>query len=119
MKEQPYRKEWMSDDQYDCYRLLADVVGGFHHIYNPVKSCGSGISTNIHGSWASFDFDELTRIIIGGFDRMIRVEIAACNMQYFRLILHKRHTREGSSTQRIPGLEDHIGVVRKRLNLNP
>ena len=111
--QQPYRKDWMSDDQYECCKLLADVVGGFHHIYTPIRESGSdGIETNICGSWASYDFDQLTKIIIMGFDRMIRIEISSCNMRYFKLRLHKRHKREGLIMEKIPRIEEYIEKIR-------
>ena len=67
-KDEPYRKDWMSDDQYECACLFADVVGGFHHIYGKLKAWGEGIQSNVLGTWASFDFDQLTRILVLGHD---------------------------------------------------
>ena len=111
-KEEVYRKDWMSDDQYECHKMLADVVGGFHHIYNDVKPFGDGIKTNIHGQWASFDFNQLTRLIVLGHDRMIRVAIERCNMQYFCLVLHKRHNRDGHMYERHPTIEEAVKTIR-------
>ena len=111
-KKEPYRKNWMSDDQYICYEMLAEACLGFHHIYNKVKPWGSGIETSIYGSWATFDFGELTRLVVLAHDRMIRVEIGSSGPGMFRVILHKRHSRDGSMSQRHPTIEDAIKGVR-------
>ena len=114
MNEESYRKNWMSDDQYKCYKMLADMSGGFHHIYNPVKPWGDGITTNIYGHWSTFDFSQLTALIVLCHDRMIRAEISACNMQYFKLVLHKRQKREGHMFEKHPTIEDAIKTFRRR-----
>ena len=110
--KEPYRKEWMSNDQYECHKMLADVVLGFHHIPGKVKPWGDGIEINIYGSWASFDFSELTRCIILGHDKMIRVEVGNSGRGMFRLVLHKRHTRKGNMSERMPTIEDAIKEIR-------
>lgn len=106
-------KEWMSDDQYECACLYADIVGGFHHIYGRFKPWGEGITINVPGTWASFDFNQLTKIVILGHDRMIRVCIRACNPQYFKLELFKRHKREGLISERHPTIEEAIVIARE------
>jgi len=96
-----------------CIRdRFADVVGGFHHIYNKIKPFGDGVKTSVLGSWATFDFDQLTRIVILGHDRMIRVEIGQSGPKMFCVVLHKRHSREGSMTKRHPTIEDAIKRIR-------
>ena len=106
------RQDWMSDDQYECACLFADVVGGFHHIYGKLKAWGDGVETNVLGSWATFDFDQLTRIVVLGHDRMIRIEIQASGPRMFRVVMHKRHTREGRMSQKHPTIESAILTVR-------
>ena len=111
-KEEHGRQAWMTDDQYECACLFADVVGGFHHIFGKLKAWGDGIQSNVLGSWASFDFDQLTRILVLGHDRMIRVEIGSSGPGMFRVVLHKRHTREGSTSKRHPTIETAIIRIR-------
>ena len=110
---EPYRQDWMSDDQYECSCMFADVVGGFHHIYGKIKPWGDGIQTNVLGSWATFDFNQLTHIVVLAHDRMIRVEIGSSGPRMFRVIMFKRHTREGRMSQKHPTIEDAIAVIRR------
>jgi len=109
----PYRKDWMSDDQYACYSMLAEVVDGFHHIYNEVRPWGDGIQTSIYGGWSTYDFDQLTRLVVLAHDKIVRVEIGSSGPNMFRLILHKRHTREGRITEKHPTIEDAIERIRE------
>ena len=52
------RRDWMSDDQFEAYKLLADLAGGDHHLAK-VKEFGAGVETNIRCDLATFDFNQL------------------------------------------------------------
>jgi len=105
--------EWMNKDQIECYNLLCDLFGGAHHFDSKVKPCGAGIEMNTHQSfWATFDFNGLTRAVVLAHDRMIRFEVCPCNMQYIKLRLWKRHTREGGVSERHPTIEQAIKQIR-------
>ena len=42
-----YRQKWMTDAQWECYCLLADLYRGFHHMYGKAHPCGdNGITYN-------------------------------------------------------------------------
>jgi len=60
----------MSDDQYECHKMLADIVFGFHHIPGEVKPWAHGIEINLYGGLATFDFSQLTRVVVLAHDRM-------------------------------------------------
>ena len=111
-KHQPYRKDWMSDDQYECHQLLADIVGGFHHIQNKVKKYAFGIETSINSGWATYDFDQLTRLVVLAHDRAIRAEISSSGPRMFRLALWKRQ-RDGRMSERHPTMEKAIERIRQ------
>ena len=115
MSEQPYRKDWMTDDQYECYEMLADLYYGWHHIHGKLHEWGTGIRLNTHqtGSMASFDFDGLTRAIVMAHDRMIRFCIEPSGPGMLGLTLHKRHSREGRMSERHPTIEEAIERIRK------
>jgi hypothetical protein len=103
----------MTEDQRACYEMLAEVVGGKHHIYYEVKPWGDGIATSIIQGWATFDFNQLTRAVVLAHDRMVRVEIGASGPCMVRLILHKRHKRAlGPMYDRHPAIEDAIRHIR-------
>ncbi|KCZ47737.1 hypothetical protein [Hyphomonas sp. CY54-11-8] len=104
-----HRKDWMTDDQWECVEMLADLFRGFHHIYGPIKPFGEGIAYAEPGRrMATFDFDYLTRAVIMAHDRCIRLEIASCNPGRFRMILHKRHKREGKMHERHPTIHEAV-----------
>lgn len=113
-KPSPYRKDWMSDDQWACYQFLADVFGGFHHVYGPVREFGYGICTSVaSGKLATFDFDGLTRIVLLAHDRMIRVEIQSSGPRMVKLCLHQRHQRDGCISRRHPTIEQALETHRR------
>lgn len=114
MEKQPYRKDWMSDDQYECYEFLADIFLGFHHIHGKLHEWGDGIKLNTSqtGSFATFDFDGLTRAVVMAHDRMIRFCIEPSGPGMLGLVCHKRHKREGRMSERHPTIEQAIEIIR-------
>lgn len=109
-----YRKDWMSDDQWECYQFLADLFLGFHHIHGKLHEWGNGIKLNTYctGSFATFDFDGLTRGVVMAHDRMIRLEITPSGPRMLGIVLHKRHKREGRMYEKHPTLEDAAARIR-------
>lgn len=106
--------DWMNDDQWECFEMLCDLMRGPHHIIGAVKPCNPyGIQVNERsGGLASFDFNLLTRAVVMAHDRMIRFEVAPSGPGMLRLVLHKRHTREGAMNERHPTLESHVDSIR-------
>lgn len=113
--EGAYRLDWMSDDQWECYQMLADLYRGFHHIVGKLKPYGYGIalSTPFTNYFASFDYNNLTRAVFMAHDRMIRFEIEPSGPGRFKLVLHKRHTREGRMFERHPTIEQALADYRE------
>lgn len=104
-----YREDWMSDGQWECALMFADLMRGFHHIGGKFKQCGSGIEINEpYGSWATCDYDGLTRAVFMAHDRCIRIVIAPSGPGRLRFILHKRYKREGAMHERHPTLEEAV-----------
>lgn len=112
-----YREPWMSDDQWECALMFADLMRGFHHVGGKFKPCGSGVQINEpYGAWATFDYDGLTRAVFMAHDRCIRVDITSSAPGRMRFILHKRNKRDGAMHERHPTLSDAVENWRA---LNP
>lgn len=110
-----YRKDWMTDDQWDCAQMFARVCGGFHHVYGTFKPHGYGIIINDRsGRWATFDFDRLTELVIAAHDEMIRVELRPSGPRMVGFALWKRHARDGGMSERHPTMEDALARRRAR-----
>lgn len=110
-----YRLDWMSDDQWECYQMLADLFFGFHHVHGKIHPAGDrGIQLNTHHvhSLATYDFDGLTRAVLLAHERMIRFSIVPSVPGMLGLMLHKRHAREGSMYERHPTIEEAIEAFR-------
>jgi hypothetical protein len=104
----------MNEKQQKCYRMLCDLVGGPHHITGKVKESSPwGIQTTISTDFASYDFAELTKLVVLAHDRGIRASLSPLNMQYMRLMLHVRQYRDGPTFyERHPTLEKQAAAIR-------
>lgn len=115
--EDSYREDWMTDDQFECYQLLADIAGGFNHLHGRVKNSGCGIRINTESlinNMATFDFDGLTRAVVMAHDRMIRLQISASCQGMLAFTAHKRKSRSGRMHHRHPTIEQAIQNIRGR-----
>lgn len=115
-EEKYYRKDWMNNDQWECALFVADLFRGFHHVCGTFKPCGGGIeinSRNASNTFASYDFDGLTRAVVMAHDRCIRFAIEPSGPGMLRLHVHKRHKRDGRMHERHPTLEEHIVKLRE------
>jgi hypothetical protein len=115
--EKYYRKPWMTSDQWECAQMFADVVGGFHHVGGDFKPFGDGLRVSSYsGRWATFDFSGLTRLVVLAHDRMIRVEVSPSGPRMVAFNMWKRHTREGSMSERHPTIEEAITMHRPKVH---
>ena len=110
-----WRKDWMTDDQWECYQMLADLFYGFQHITGKLHNFGEGIALNTYSNnFATFDYNQLTRAVLMAHDRMIRFSIEPSGPGMLKLVLFKRHKREGSMFERHPTMEQAINDFRTR-----
>lgn len=103
-----YRKDWMTDEQFECFQMLCDIMGGGNHLCGNVKACSRGIELNTRNFYgATFDYDQLTKAVILAHDRAIRFEIGSSGPGMVKLTLFKRK-REGRMYERHPTMEEAI-----------
>lgn len=75
---------------------------------------GNGVSFIIGNrpALASWDFNHLTRLVIGAHDECIRVEVEPHGFGYLRINMWPRAGRTGSMFERHPSIEDAIADYR-------
>lgn len=104
-----YRQEWMSDDQWECAQMFADICHGWHHVPGKIKRHGTGIRGAVYAhKMATCDYHDLTRLVVMAHDRCIRVELAPSAPRRIGLIMHKRHTRTGAIMDRHPTIHEAV-----------
>jgi len=109
-----HRETWMSDDQWQCAALVADLFGGFDHVCGTFKDSGFGVTISVHAHRLStFDFDGLTKLVLLAHDRMIRVDLAGSSPGRVKMLLHKRHKRDGAMHERHPTIETALETHRR------
>lgn len=109
-----YRQSWMTDDQWECARLIGDAMSGFHNVIGQFKASGHGIQILVPTHrMATFDFNDLTTLVLLAHDRCIRVEIQACSPHRVRLRLHRRDRRSGPNYSRHPTIEEAVQKHRQ------
>lgn len=97
----------------EAIQFFSDFYGGEHHIpgFKP-KHDGLGWSVNHdRGEMATFDFSQLTKLVVMGHDRCIRVGIHAVRNGIIQITIWKRQ-REGSMSERHPTLEQAVEKIR-------
>ena len=76
---------------------------------------GGGVRFKIsHRSLATFDFDELTGLVILAHDQCVRVQIDAVAPRLMSIAMHQRHKRDGGMNERHPTMEQAIEYARGR-----
>jgi hypothetical protein len=92
--------------------LLGELYLGIYHV--PVRALSRAEWHNPHvviltvrGTLSTFDFDELTRLVLLAHERCIRVEIDGAAPGYLRLMFSRR-TRSGDTTKRHPTIAQAI-----------
>lgn len=96
-------------------RVLDRTFRGIYHLPNYDRidwSDPNVVEVNIGRDLSTFDFDELTRLVIAAHDECVRAELSACNMQYMKLRLTRRGVREGEFWHRHPTIERAIEAYR-------
>jgi hypothetical protein len=93
--------------------MLCDVFKGEHHLPGKIRACGDGIEINAHGGMSTYDFDFLTRLVMFAHDRCIRVEVGSSGPRLVKLLLHRRHTRDGNIVESHPTMEKALEKHRE------
>lgn len=89
------------------------LYGGQHHIPSEVKEFGYGWSVIHRGTMATYDFSELTRLVVLAHEMCIRAEISQGGPRGLKISIWKRDPEGDSMCTRHPNLEDNIKLVKR------
>lgn len=92
--------------------VLAATFRGLHHVpyLHRAKWSEKHVRVTLHDSLATFDYDELTRLVVAAHDQCVRAEVVPLG-RHLGLFLHDRQ-RSGEVWARHPGLEEHVAWLR-------
>lgn len=91
--------------------ILALAYHGKHHIPGRVKADSFMCEVNVPGTLSTFDFDTLTRLVVGAHDACVRLTVGSSGPGRVKLMFHLR-AREGRTSERHPTMEDAIAQIR-------
>lgn len=117
------RPETLSPFQGEAVCLMADGFGtGVYNLSVNWETVdwdfGRGVCFVVsHRGLATWDFNHLTRLVIGAHDRCIRLDIDARARNYLALMMWPRK-REGSMSERHPTIEQAIASFRGQTTLD-
>lgn len=113
------RSEILPPFAHAAIELVAMVFGGAHNApVNWRKAEIDARSVFVCTRWkpiATWDGNELTRLVVGSYDAMIRVVISGVAPNTMKLGFHPRHTRSPAQTigQRMPTLDYAVEFARR------
>lgn len=92
----------------EATEFLSQFYGGTHHIPGKLHDWGYGwMIKHDRGEFSTYDFNQLTRLVLMAHEKAIRVSIAPHTFNSVKLIIHKRQ-REGRYDQKHPTIEQAI-----------
>lgn len=98
-------------------RILNKTFGGIHHVPSwenreEAEGPNAYINFTYFSGLATYDFDYLTRLVIGAHEECVRLNINPVAYRYSRLSFSLRQ-REGSMMERHPTIEQAIEQYRR------
>ena len=104
----------MKLSQEEATEFFAEFYRGEHHFPSELKPFGEGWSMNHLGPLATFDSDDLTRLVILAHDCCIRVQLEQGGPNRIRISIWKR-SREGQMYERHPTIEEVLNKISRYL----
>lgn len=87
--------------------VMYAVFGGEHH-WPKVISTPRYWVMNVRGSFATYDDDRLTRLVISAHRHCVRAEVAPSGPGMIKIYIHRRKGRTGRMHERHPTIEQAI-----------
>ena len=103
----------MHMEKQDAIDFFSTLYRGEHHIpAGGIKPFGQGWSVNHYSSLATFDFDELTRLVFLAHDRAVRVEIMQGGPRAVKIAIFQRQRTGDNAWQRHPTIDEALTMWR-------
>lgn len=122
MRELPNFARWQTDllfttsMTYTKEERLNIVVNhafnGWHHVYGK-KTVGTGVSFNVYGTLSTFDYNQLTRLVVASHVVRVRAEVAQSGPGMLKVFLHCREDKPDSWSEHHPDGSDLVAMVDK------
>jgi hypothetical protein len=95
-------------------RVLARTYRGIHHCegWRARRPFGEGVSVTHYAGMSTYDYDELTRLVVAAHDEAVRVDLIGASHGYIRIGLTPR-LRDGSLYDSHPTIEAAIEKARR------
>jgi hypothetical protein len=105
-------------------RVVEVAFRGVHHCdgWRKRKDIGwGGVSFVHYAGLATYDYDELTRLVVAAHEECVRVEIEGCGPRYLRIFLSPRVRPESdhdphrvSTMESHPTIDNAVAYLRSR-----
>lgn len=95
--------------------VLTRMFHGIHHVpgWEKREPFGDGIRVVVKAGLASYDFPELTSLVVACHDLAVRVEIHPAGARKLALCFHPRR-RDGQMWERHPRIEEAVAGARRQ-----
>ncbi len=99
----------MEMTEKEATKFFAEFYNGEHHFPDKIKPFGLGWSIAHYGELASFDFDQMTTLVLMAHRDCVRVSVMRGKKpNTVQIALHKRAGRCGRMSERHPSIENII-----------
>jgi len=98
----------------DARAFFAAFYRGEHHFPEKMKPFGEGWAMSHFGAMASFDCNELTRLVFLAHARCIRVQVEQGGPNRLRIAIWRRQ-RDGGMFERHPTIEQALDSFRSEV----
>lgn len=98
----------------EATKFFSIFYGGEHHIpRGGLKEFGEGWSVQHRGDLATYDFSDLTRLVVLAHEMCIRACVLQGGPGAIKIAIHKRIRESENMSTRHPTLEDNIKLIKQ------
>ena len=103
------------EDCSERQEIAWDMLDAWKGLHRPkrIRECGNGIEFCLTEDLSTWDWNQLTNLLLYGHAHRVRVELSSAAPGRMRVCLHAREAT-GSTTERHPGLMELAEMVMKR-----